>query len=212
MLQPDRDEVEKLIAERISGIRVGASNLGGSFRNRAFANINPGNAGLPTAPSTGAEIIVGCALVNVLGSGIFQASVNYTITGATPTDTVITYVSTQATAALNGMTLSAAAVKVGPGYAGAGATNGAYTSNAAAGIVVTGGSTPEVQYGSGTYVFGTGASTATFGWSDVIMSNNVSTSETPFTRGNQVLLSLALNLSGGTVVFQSFGISLVELP
>jgi len=207
MFQPDRDEVEKLIAERTSGIRAGVANIRGSFRNRAFANMNPGNAGLPTAPTDASLIIVGAALLNVLGSGIFQASVDFTLTGVTATDTLVIDVGTQTVA--SGLTLSAAGTKVGPGNGAA--ANGVYTSNAAGGIVVTGGGGALIQYGSGTYVFGGGATTSTFGWSGVIMNSVTATTETPFTRGNQILLTLSLNLSANALVFQSFGMSIYEL-
>jgi len=213
MEQPDLDEVEKLIAQRTTGLRAGVADIRGSFRNRAFANMNPGNAGLPTAPNTGSVIIVGGALINVLGSGIFQASANFTVTGATPTDTLVVDVASQTNTSL---ALSVAGVKVGPGNNSSLAplqNAGAYTSNAGAGISVTSsGPIAIAQYGTGTYVFGTGASTATFGWEGVIMNSVLATAETPFTRGNQVFLYVSMNLSGGTLVFQSFSISLVELP
>jgi hypothetical protein len=175
-------------------------------RNRAFST---GSATAPTGVTNAMALIIGAALLNVRGSGIFHGAVTLSLTGITATDTILIQIGSQTVA--SGMTLSNN-TKVGPGTGAA--TNGAFVSSMAAGIVVAGGGGALVQYSSGTQVAGTAATTLDFAWSNTFQNSISSTAaENPFASTTQILLTVTITAThSATQVYSGFAIDLVEMP
>lgn len=196
---------DQVIIPDLDTVRANAQNIRTAFKNRAFTT---GSATVPTSPTNSMSLIVAAALLNVKAGGIFDAKVAFSITGLTAADTMTVTIQTQTVA--SGIVLSNA-TKVGPGMGAA--ANGAFVSNAVGGITVAGGGGTLTQFSSGAQVLPTGGTTFEFAWDAVIQNSISATTETGFTLGNQILLTVATNSAhqaAGT--FAGMAISLVEQP
>ena len=211
MLRELRQEVYKLISSQLmASPRVAGAAQIGRMQNRAYST---GSATAPTGVTNAMSLIIGAALLNVRGSGIFRAGVTLALTGITATDTTTLSVQTLTTAPAT-MTL-ATATKVGFGTGSASTTtgNGLYVSSAAAGIVVTGGAGSVTQFTTGSQVAGTAATTVDLAWTGMF-GNSIAApgAEVPFTAGNQILLTVTLLAThSATVVYSGFSLFLEEL-
>jgi hypothetical protein len=186
-------------------VRAQAQNTRASFRNRCFVS---GNVTNPFYGIAGSTTIVGAALMTVKTSGIFSWKFAWSWTQAA-TGTYRWQIGTQTVA--SGLTLANTA-KVGPGPGAA--TNGAFIS-AAAGIAVTGGGGALVQWDSGVITIGTAGVNAAISASSTLQNSITATAETPFTLGNQILMTITLittvsaatsNANGG------YAFDLIEQP
>ena len=160
--------------------------------NRAYTNAN---SYPPTAPTAGASLIIAAILLTVEESGIFEAGFTVSANGFTAADTVDFTVAVQTVA--SGMTL-ANATKAGPPGTTA---RGAFTSSAAAGIVVSGGAAAVPLADSGVRIIDATDVGINYSWSGIIQNSNSDLVETPFPAGNQVLLTLSMNRSAHTNTF-----------
>src|ERR1700722_390881 len=177
----------------------GGTSAGGA--NRAFQALFT-----PTTPTIdGTSRIIALATLTASKSGIFRASANVSLLGITPTDTYEIFIGTQQQAPAFVFTN---ATKVGPGSNG----GGVYASDAAGGIGVTGGPFNALtQWISATQTVPTGGNSNDQGWSGLVMNAVSGVVETPFPRGDNVLLSLSLSVSSGGLSLVSCSVSFEEL-
>lgn len=186
------------IVPAIDAIAANAANVRLSLKNRSFTSAI---TTFPTSPTTGSSLIIATLLTTVKASGIFLAGCTVATTGDTAAGTLDFQIALQNVVATPLITL-ANAVAVGPH---------ASVSNAAAGIVVTNGGTPIVQFDSGSQVLATGETTNVFSWSDFLSGLVNNTGEVTLTPGTQALLTLALNTSAA-VTFRGLSFWMVEQP
>jgi hypothetical protein len=205
-------EAKAYIDQEVYRARAPGANAQNAQRNRAY-----GHALVPIGVTNVTSLIILAAILSVRQSGVFQASVSMGLTGITAADTLSIAIGTQ-TAALGVMAL-ATATQSGPGASSTNGSpappqplNGVYVSNAVAGIVVTGGTNALTQFATGTQVAGTAATTFDFGWSGIIDNSLAGNAEVPFTRGNQVILTVTLTAThSATIVYAGSTVSLLEL-
>lgn len=206
-------EAKAYVDQEVYRARAPGAGAQSAQRNRAY-----GHALVPTGVTNATPLIIMAAILSVRQGGVFQAAVGLSLTGITATDTLAISIGTQ-TAALGVMGLTNA-TQSGPGASSTSGIappqplNGVYVSNAAAGIVVAGGTNPLVQYTSGSQVAGTAATTVDFAWSSII--DNINTApgviEVPFTRGNQVIVTVTITAThSATITYSGASMSLLEL-
>jgi hypothetical protein len=207
-------EAKAYIDQEVYRARAPGANAQNAQRNRAY-----GHALVPTGVTNATPLIILAAILSVRQSGVFQASVDLSLTGITATDTTSIAIGTQ-TAALGVMAL-ATATQSGPGASSTNGSpapplplNGVYVSNLAAGIVVTGGTNALIQYATGNLVAPTTGSTDSlaFAWSGIIDNSTAGNAEVPFTRGNQVILTVTITAThSASITYAGAGVSLLEL-
>lgn len=180
-------EAKAYIDQSVALAQKGAINTQSALRNRAFTS---GNVTAPFYGIAGSTTIIGAALLTVRASGIFVVGVSWAWAQAA-TGTYRWQIGTQTSAAGSAIT---AATKVGPGAPNSvlvAGNNGAYISNGAT-IAVTTPAGALVQFDSGVQTIGTAATAGTFEYSGVVQNSISLTSETPFTLGNQIILTVTL--------------------
>lgn len=205
-LSPDQlARLETAESEAFFGVR-GAQGIKGAFRNRAVVNNATPSI---TTPSAASSIIFAIAQLTAKASGIFGASVSIEYqdsSGAhaaadTYTFTVTTQTGTGAVTLTNGAPV----------------TNGenVFVSNNAAGMTISAGGGGSLIQTSDLLQLGV-ASTATvagqYSWSGIVWNSITSTSEVPFTLGNNVFLCFALNASAHVPGLSFLSMSFYELP
>lgn len=191
--------------------RAEAAWIRGAFRNRAFST----GSTLPANVNTGSFIVFGAALLVARASGIFMAEVSCAFTGGTAAATFDVQVQTQTApnTQAGGITITGG-TRIGPGnnVIGTVAQTGVYVGSAGVGMTFTNGTGALTQFDTGTQILPTGGTTMTTEWSSVIHNSiTANAAETPFTIGNQVLLTVAIN-SSAAHVWRGFAITLIELP
>ena len=204
-----RQEVEKLISARKTQQATNIGHVLSALQNRAFSS---GSATVPTNPTAGMTLIIAATKLKVRGSGIFRASFTVAATGLVSPHTYEFTVNSQT--AVPGITLTNG-TQVGPGTltpGTVGTVNGAFVSNMAAGITVAGGGGTLLQADSLLQVVGTASTTCTWDWSNLIQNSIALTVETPFTVGNEILVTLSANFGTATSGALAVDMDLQEQP
>lgn len=163
--------------------------------NRAYIN----NA-FTTTPTVGVNATVFAATLQVNKSGIFFATVNLNVLGLTAGANV--------TATVNTTTQSGAFTLSNATAFGPSTTGSAFISNAAAGITGFTSTIQQATLGPGNVA--TGSTTFYSTYAGTIHNAAGITTETPFTFGNYVLLTVNLLVSSGASGIINGGLSLVE--